>query len=85
MISRYLRAYRSPVLVDSGVQDVSDDGSGESSEDGEDEDKDSDIDGERDVRKEFNLGRYCAARTQIYHQFSHWEVRPIMQDARTRW
>ncbi|KAF8910956.1 hypothetical protein CPB84DRAFT_1723119 [Gymnopilus junonius] len=23
--------------------------------------------------KEFHLGRFCARRTQVYHEFSHWE------------
>ena len=66
------------------MQDLSDDGSDESSEDDADEDGDeSDVDSERDVSKEFHLGRFCAARTQVYHQFSHWEVRPITQNAYT--
>ncbi|PCH38064.1 hypothetical protein WOLCODRAFT_96408 [Wolfiporia cocos MD-104 SS10] len=25
------------------------------------------------VRKEFNLGRFCAKRTQVFHKFTHWE------------
>lgn len=79
MISRYHGAHRSPALADGDIQDISDDESDESSE----EDEDSGVDGERDVGKEFHLGRFCAARTRIYHQFSHWEVRPIMQSACT--
>ncbi|KAG8217534.1 hypothetical protein J3R82DRAFT_5683 [Butyriboletus roseoflavus] len=51
-------------------EDVSNDGSDESSEEDE---EDSGVDGKRDVRAEFHLGRFCAARTRIYHQFSHWE------------
>ncbi|KAF9227887.1 hypothetical protein BS17DRAFT_746822 [Gyrodon lividus] len=27
----------------------------------------------RDVKKEFHLGRFCATRAQVYHQFNHWE------------
>ncbi|KAF8559604.1 hypothetical protein OG21DRAFT_1549377 [Imleria badia] len=46
-------------------EDVSDDESNEG--------EDSDTGGERAVKAEFNLGRFCAARTQVYHQFSHWE------------
>ncbi|KAH0830589.1 hypothetical protein J3R83DRAFT_2044 [Lanmaoa asiatica] len=48
---------------------VSDDESDRNSE----EDGDSDVDEKRGVREEFHLGRFCAARTQVYHQFSHWE------------
>ncbi|KZT67736.1 hypothetical protein DAEQUDRAFT_728731 [Daedalea quercina L-15889] len=25
------------------------------------------------LKKEFNLGRFCAARTRVFHRFSHWE------------
>ena len=31
-------------------------------------------DEERQSRKEFNLGRFCAKRTQVFHRFTHWEV-----------
>lgn len=27
------------------------------------------------IRAEYNLGRFCAARTQVFHNLSHWEVR----------
>lgn len=27
--------------------------------------------------KEFNLGRFCARRGRVFHQFSHWEVRKV--------
>ena len=27
--------------------------------------------------KEFNLGRFCARRGLVFHQFSHWEVRKL--------
>ncbi|TFY77907.1 hypothetical protein EWM64_g6105 [Hericium alpestre] len=42
------------------------------------EDSDSDNSDENALRhlkkpKEFNLGRFCAARTRAFHQFSHWE------------
>ncbi|KAF8136382.1 hypothetical protein EV363DRAFT_1319438 [Boletus edulis] len=47
-------------------EDVSDEEPSESSE----EDEDSDV---GDVKQMFHLGRFCAARTQVYHQFSHWE------------
>lgn len=77
MISRYRRARRSSALADGDVQEVSDDESDKSSE----EDEDSGVDGERDVKEEFHLGRFCAARTQIYHRFSHWEVRSIIYNA----
>ena len=79
-ISRYRCACRSPTLADGDVQDVSDDESDESSEEDENDDEDSETSGKREVKEEFNLGRFCAARTRVYHQFSHWEVRPIMQD-----
>jgi len=29
---------------------------------------------EEDLTKEFNLGRFCAKRTQVFHRFTHWEV-----------
>ncbi|RXW20760.1 hypothetical protein EST38_g5103 [Candolleomyces aberdarensis] len=28
---------------------------------------------EEALKKEFNLGRFCARRTQVYHEFCHWE------------
>ena len=31
-------------------------------------------DEERQIKKEFNLGRFCAKRTQVFHRFTHWEV-----------
>lgn len=27
------------------------------------------------MKKEFDLGRFCAKRTRTYHRFTHWEVR----------
>lgn len=27
--------------------------------------------------KEFHLGRFCAARTRVYHEFNHWEVHKV--------
>ncbi|KAI0928526.1 hypothetical protein AcW1_005745 [Taiwanofungus camphoratus] len=30
-------------------------------------------DEEMDVKKEFHLGRFCAARTRVFHSFTHWE------------
>lgn len=62
------------------VQDVSDESDENSEDEDEDEDEDSDADGARDIKAEFHLGRFCAARTQVYHKFSHWEVRPIVQN-----
>ncbi|KAH9842621.1 uncharacterized protein C8Q71DRAFT_853161 [Rhodofomes roseus] len=41
----------------------------EEQEDSEDEDQGH---GHRQ-KKEFNLGRFCAARTRVFHRFSHWE------------
>ncbi|KAF9005684.1 hypothetical protein BDQ17DRAFT_1408378 [Cyathus striatus] len=32
-----------------------------------------DPDEKADVKDEFHLGRFCARRTQVYHEFSHWE------------
>ena len=43
--------------------------SSDNSEDEEDEDKD-----ELKVKKEFNLGRFCARRTRVFHKITHWEV-----------
>lgn len=37
---------------------------------------DDEDDEESKVRKEFSLGRFCARRTRVFHQFTHWEVRP---------
>ncbi|PPR08089.1 hypothetical protein CVT24_010550 [Panaeolus cyanescens] len=28
---------------------------------------------DNDQKKEFHLGRFCARRTKVYHQFMHWE------------
>ncbi|TFK29962.1 hypothetical protein FA15DRAFT_752092 [Coprinopsis marcescibilis] len=28
---------------------------------------------ERKLPKQFDLGRFCATRTQVFHEFSHWE------------
>ncbi|OAX44684.1 hypothetical protein K503DRAFT_764872 [Rhizopogon vinicolor AM-OR11-026] len=36
---------------------------------------DDDADDEESSVKEFHLGRFCAARTQVFHEFSHWEHR----------
>ncbi|EIW85164.1 hypothetical protein CONPUDRAFT_117751 [Coniophora puteana RWD-64-598 SS2] len=38
-------------------------------------DSDSDSESESEVKKEFNLGRFCAARTEVFHDFNHWEHR----------
>lgn len=38
------------------------------------ESSDSD-DSEDEHTKEFHLGRFCARRTRVYHEFTHWEVR----------
>lgn len=27
---------------------------------------------------EFNLGRFCARRTRVYHEFTHWEVNTFL-------
>ncbi|KAH9926204.1 uncharacterized protein B0H18DRAFT_1094787 [Fomitopsis serialis] len=37
------------------------------------EDDDEDAEHGRRHKKEFNLGRFCAARTRVFHRFSHWE------------
>lgn len=42
--------------------------------DSSDDDSDDDEEHYKDMKKEFNLGRFCAARTRVYHSFSHWEV-----------
>ncbi|KAI0035079.1 hypothetical protein K488DRAFT_76856 [Vararia minispora EC-137] len=41
-----------------------------SEDDMSDEDED-----EGHFQKEYNLGRFCAARTQLFHRFSHWEAK----------
>ncbi|KAI0725129.1 hypothetical protein C8Q72DRAFT_755507, partial [Fomitopsis betulina] len=41
---------------------------GDGSDDGSDDDEH-----DKHTKKEFNLGRFCAARTRVYHGFSHWE------------
>ncbi len=38
-----------------------------------DEDDDSDEDRLK-LRREFNLGRFCAQRTRVFHGIAHWEV-----------
>ncbi|KIJ17435.1 hypothetical protein PAXINDRAFT_10268 [Paxillus involutus ATCC 200175] len=48
-------------------EDTSDKESNEYSDGDEDEDM------KRDVKREFHLGRFCATRAQVYHQFNHWE------------
>ncbi|KAI0797915.1 hypothetical protein C8Q75DRAFT_740059 [Abortiporus biennis] len=37
------------------------------------ESDDSDEEDEEQETKEFNLGRFCARRTRVFHQFTHWE------------
>ncbi|KAF5380945.1 hypothetical protein D9615_003974 [Tricholomella constricta] len=45
------------------------------SDDSEGEDSDAGSSGSEDQPAviEFNLGRFCARRTQVYHEFTHWE------------
>lgn len=47
-------------------------------EEGDDDDNDEDSDNaggdEHKAKNEFRLGRFCAARTLAFHQFTHWEV-----------
>lgn len=38
-------------------------------------DSDTSDDENEEMRKEFNLGRFCARRTRVFHKFTHWEVR----------
>lgn len=33
---------------------------------------------EEPLKLEFNLGRFCAKRTRVYHGFCHWEVSIIL-------
>ena len=42
--------------------------------DSSDDDSDDDEEHVKHMKKEFSLGRFCAARTRVYHMFSHWEV-----------
>ena len=42
--------------------------------DNDDDDNDSERECSHHPKKEFNLGRFCAARTRVFHRFSHWEV-----------
>lgn len=37
-------------------------------------DSDSNEPSHKKEKKEFDLGRFCARRTQVYHEFMHWEV-----------
>ncbi|KAL0946865.1 hypothetical protein HGRIS_013031 [Hohenbuehelia grisea] len=36
--------------------------------------EDDDSGADESPTKTFHLGRFCARRTQVYHQFTHWEV-----------
>ncbi|KAG2157136.1 hypothetical protein DEU56DRAFT_763238 [Suillus clintonianus] len=45
------------------------------SEDESSSDSDSDDDSHESSGKQFYLGRFCASRTQVFHEFSHWEYR----------
>ena len=53
----------------------------EKSSDDEDSSEDDD---DEDDGKEFNLGRFCAARVQVFHRFSHWEVSSLLLNNRAR-
>ena len=46
----------------------------EDDDDDDDGDSDNAGDGEHKPKNEFRLGRFCAARTHAFHQFTHWEV-----------
>ncbi|EIN07339.1 hypothetical protein PUNSTDRAFT_89577 [Punctularia strigosozonata HHB-11173 SS5] len=46
--------------------------SGSESDDSDDSDIE-EVPDENVVRAEFNLGRFCARRTRVFHQFNHWE------------
>ncbi|KAL0581727.1 hypothetical protein V5O48_000309 [Marasmius crinis-equi] len=51
-------------------------GYGVPSNTGSDEDEESDEDSddsEHDTKTQFHLGRFCARRTRVYHDISHWE------------
>lgn len=54
-----------------------------SSSNSENEDDGSDREGR--VRSyEFNLGRFCAERTRVFHKFNHWEVSDDCASSMTR-
>ncbi|KAL4074404.1 hypothetical protein V8B97DRAFT_1949545 [Scleroderma yunnanense] len=52
-------------------EDLTDDESDDSEPDASVEDSDRGPSKKR--KKEFHLGRFCAARTRVYHEFNHWE------------
>lgn len=66
--------FRCPPLLKSNHVQPLDDESSEEEEDDEDEDED-----ESRPKKEFNLGRFCARRTRVFHNFTHWEVRDCLE------
>lgn len=41
----------------------------------DDSDDDDDEDDGEELKKQFNLGRFCARRTRVFHRLTHWEVR----------
>ena len=49
-------------------QPIEDSDSEENSELGQSEDED------EKPQKQMHLGRFCAKRTQSFHEFTHWEV-----------
>ncbi|TFK42557.1 hypothetical protein BDQ12DRAFT_732201 [Crucibulum laeve] len=40
-------------------------------------DSEGDSDDKEEVKTEFHLGRFCARRTRVYHEFLHWEASPF--------
>lgn len=68
--SRYVDGQSSIALKLTPAQPITRD----SDDDDSDEEEES-----KDIKKEFHLGRFCARRTRVFHEFNHWEVRTYMQ------
>lgn len=45
-----------------------------------DESDSEDLEDENSNATSFSLGRFCAARTQIFHRLSHWNVGQRLAD-----
>jgi len=71
VIFDFLPVAETSLIVYQDLTDEESDGS-ESHTSAEDSDK-----GSLARRKEFHLGRFCAARTRVYHEFNHWEVHQV--------
>ncbi|KAG6900870.1 hypothetical protein C0993_009988 [Termitomyces sp. T159_Od127] len=69
---------------DSLVQQDKDHSDCSVSNDSDDDSDDNDTNSKKEkVAAEFHLGRFCARRTRVYHEFTHWEVREVLKYALT--